>query len=363
MACLVPGPSSTVVTLLYCVLEASLMRERIVSARPQEGEIRSEADLRPRTLAEYIGQEKVVEALRILVEAARQRGEPLDHILLYGPPGLGKTTLAHVLANEMRSAIRVTSGPAIERAGDLAAILTNLRPGDILFVDEIHRLAKPVEEILYPAMEEFALDIIVGRGPGARSIRLSLPRFTVIGATTRLALLSSPLRSRFGAVHRLDFYDEQAMRQVVRRAALILGVSIDEEGIAEIARRSRGTPRVANRLLRRVRDYATVRAGGHIDKVVAQEALAVLGIDECGLDELDRKVLRALVEKFGGGPVGLETVAASVSEEPDTIMDVCEPYLLQCGLIERTPRGRVATRLAYERLGLTPPAPSQPSLF
>jgi len=318
-------------------------------------------------LDECIGQRKVVEALRILIEAATARGEPLDHLLLYGPPGLGKTTLAHVVANEMGVNIKVTSGPAIERAGDLAAILTNLREGDILFIDEIHRLPKIVEEVLYPAMEDFALDIVIGKGPGARSIRLSLPRFSITGATTRLALVSSPLRSRFGAIHRLDFYDPEAMKLIVVRSARILGVSIDPPGVHEIARRSRGTPRVANRLLRRVRDYALVRAEGSIDEHVARLALEMLEVDELGLDDLDRRVLRAIVEKFGGGPVGLETVAASVSEESDTIMDVCEPYLLQMGFIERTPRGRTATAQAYGHLGIassveTKPA-AQSSLF
>jgi len=343
------------------------LKDRIVSPAAEESEQLSERSLRPRMLDECIGQRKVVEALRILIEAATARGEPLDHLLLYGPPGLGKTTLAHVVANEMGVNIKVTSGPAIERAGDLAAILTNLREGDILFIDEIHRLPKIVEEVLYPAMEDFALDIVIGKGPGARSIRLSLPRFSITGATTRLALVSSPLRSRFGAIHRLDFYDPEAMKLIVVRSARILGVSIDPPGVHEIARRSRGTPRVANRLLRRVRDYALVRAEGSIDEHVARLALEMLEVDELGLDDLDRRVLRAIVEKFGGGPVGLETVAASVSEESDTIMDVCEPYLLQMGFIERTPRGRTATAQAYGHLGIassveTKPA-AQSSLF
>lgn len=342
------------------------MNQRLVSPNTQEEEMASEGSLRPRMLDEYIGQSKVVENLRVLVEAARAREEPLDHLLLYGPPGLGKTTLAHVVANEMRVSIKITSGPAIERPGDLAAILTNLRQGDILFIDEIHRLGKVVEEVLYPAMEDFALDIVIGKGPAARSIRLSLPRFSVVGATTRLALMSSPLRARFGAVQRLDFYDETAMRRIVARSAQIIGVEADKEGVAEIARRSRGTPRVANRLLRRVRDYALVRAEGHITQEVAAQALELLDVDASGLDDLDRRVLRALVTKFGGGPVGLDTVAASVSEEPDTIMDVCEPYLLQKGLIHRTPRGRVATLLAYRHLGLPEPeeqTPPQGQLF
>ncbi len=342
------------------------MNERIVSAKGQETEITSERELRPRMLDEYIGQRKVVENLRVFIEAARARQEPLDHLLLYGPPGLGKTTLAHIVANEMQVNIKVTSGPAIERAGDLAAVLTSLRQGDILFIDEIHRLSKVVEEVLYPAMEDFALDIIIGKGPAARNIRLSLPRFSIIGATTRLAQISSPLRSRFGAIQRLDFYDQEAMCRIVRRSAEILGVEVDEEGVAEVARRSRGTPRVANRLLRRVCDYALVRAQGDVNREVARQGLELLEVDDLGLDDLDRRVLEALVRKFGGGPVGLETVAASVSEEADTIMDVCEPYLLQKGFIHRTPRGRVATALAYEHLGLEPPeetAAAQPSLF
>jgi Holliday junction DNA helicase RuvB len=305
-----------------------------------------------------VGQEKIKDNLRIAIAAAQQRGEPLDHVLLYGPPGLGKTTLAYIIAAEMGVSIRITSGPAIERPGDLAAILTNLQPDDTLFIDEIHRLARPVEEILYPAMEDYGLDLVLGKGPGARSVRLSLSRFTLIGATTRYAMLSPPLRDRFGAVYRLDFYDREAVAAIIRRSARILEVEIEEGGTQEIARRARGTPRVANRLLKRVRDYAQVMADGVITEPVAQEALARLEIDDLGLDEVDHKVLRSIIEKFDGGPVGLDTIAASISEESDTIMDVYEPYLLQVGFIQRTPRGRVATRLAYEHLGLPPKGPA-----
>ncbi|MBT3321742.1 MAG: Holliday junction branch migration DNA helicase RuvB [Anaerolineae bacterium] len=307
--------------------------------------------LRPKMLGDLIGQHKVKENLEILIEAARQREEALDHVLFYGPPGLGKTTLAHILANEMQVNIRVTSGPAIERAGDLAAILTNLRAGDILFIDEIHRLGRVVEEVLYPAMEDFSLDIIVGKGPSARSIRLKLPRFTVVGATTRLALVTAPLRARFGAVYRLEYYDNEAIQAIVTRAAKMLKVPYDEDGIKEISRRARGTPRVALRLLRRVRDYAQVRADGKITASVASDALGLLSIDSLGLDDMDRRVLKAIIEKYRGGPVGLNTIGASISEEPDTIMDVVEPYLLQLGFLDRTPQGRIATRLAYEHLG------------
>ncbi|MCS6909540.1 MAG: Holliday junction branch migration DNA helicase RuvB [Anaerolineales bacterium] len=320
--------------------------------------------LRPKRLADLVGQDKVRENLQILLEAARKRGEPLDHVLFYGPPGLGKTTLAHILANEMNVNVKVTAGPAIERAGDLAAILTNLRAGDILFIDEVHRLGRAVEEVLYPAMEDYSLDIVIGKGPSARSIRLSLPRFTVVGATTRLALITAPLRARFGAVFRLDFYDQAAMEQIVARATRLLNIAAAPEGVAEIAQRARGTPRVALRLLKRVRDYAQVRAEGAITREVAAAALDLLEVDPLGLDDIDRRVLRTIIEKYGGGPVGLETIAAAISEEPDTIMDVVEPYLLQKGFLDRTPRGRMVTRAAYEHLGLTPPANGeQPKLI
>jgi len=339
------------------------MADRVVSPELREEEIALDVSLRPRRLAEFIGQDRIKENLRIFIEAAKARGEALDHVLLYGPPGLGKTTLAGVIANEMGVNFKRTSGPAIERAGDLAAILTNLRQGDILFIDEVHRLSRAVEEVLYPAMEDFALDIVLGKGPSARSIRLRLPHFTIVGATTRLALMTSPLRSRFGVVYRLGFYDQAAIEKIVRRSARILGVEIEEGGVVEIARRARGTPRVANRLLKRVRDYAQVRAGGVITEEVAREALGMLEIDELGLDDIDRKVLLAIIEKFDGGPVGLETIAAAISEEPDTIMDVYEPYLLQLGFLDRTPRGRVATRRAYEHLGIPYREPEQPTLF
>ncbi len=330
-------------------------------AKPDD---RLDLALRPTSLNEIIGQDQVRENLSILIEAARQRSESLDHVLFYGPPGLGKTTLSHVLANEMGVNIRITSGPAIEKAGDLAAILTNLRAGDILFIDEIHRLGRAIEEILYPGMEDFALDIVIGKGPSARSIRLKLPRFTVIGATTRLALVTAPLRARFGAVYRLDFYDLPSMEKIVDRAARMMNVICDLDGVNEIARRARGTPRVALRLLRRVRDYSQVRLNGIISRDAAMEALELLDVDRLGLDMIDRKVLQTVIEKYSGGPVGLSTIAASISEEPETIMDVVEPYLLQLGFLDRTSQGRIATRMAYEHLNIPfPEGIDQPKLF
>jgi Holliday junction DNA helicase RuvB len=343
--------------------------ERHITGQKKVEDQRLDGLLRPQKLAEFTGQEKLKTNLSILLEAAKGRQEPLDHILFYGPPGLGKTTLSFVVANEMNVNIRITAGPAIERAGDLAAILTNLRAGDILFIDEVHRLGRAVEEILYPAMEDFVLDIVVGKGPGAKNVRLKLPRFTVIGATTRLAMLTAPLRARFGAQYRMDFYELEAIESIVLRGAAILNVPMEADGATEIAKRSRGTPRVALRLLRRVRDYVQVRAAGEITRETAVAALNLLEIDQLGLDDLDRRVLLAIIEKFSGGPVGLETIAASISEESDTIMDVVEPYLLQLGFLERTARGRVATPHTYRHLGIAIRAdmpqdrPGQPTLF
>jgi len=342
--------NSSGVPLLSGIIFAMKAKEddSILASKRSEDSV--DLALRPTTLDELIGQQGVKDNLLIQIQAAKQRGEALEHVLFHGPPGLGKTTLAHILASEMGVNIKVTSGPAIERAGDLAAILTNLRAGDILFIDEVHRLGKLVEEILYPAMEDFRLDIIIGKGPAAKSVRLKLPRFTVVGATTRLALLSAPLRARFGAVYRMDYYDEGSLAAIIQRGAGLLQVPFDEDGVHEIARRARGTPRIALRLLRRVRDFADVRAQGTITMDVAKEGLGMLNIDSQGLDEMDRRILLAIIDKYNGGPVGLNTIAASVSEEADTIMDVVEPYLLQLGYIDRTAQGRVATQLAYQHL-------------
>lgn len=310
-----------------------------------------EETLRPRKFGEYVGQKKVKDGLHIMIQAARTRKEPIDHVLLYGPPGLGKTTLANVIAAEIGAQIRVTSGPAIERAGDLASILTNLAEGDILFIDEIHRLNRTVEEVLYPAMEDFVLDIVIGKGPAARSIRLDLPKFTIIGATTRIGSISSPLRDRFGLVNRLEFYEDDEIERIIKRSAKILGIEIDENGAKEISKRARKTPRIANRLLKRVRDYAQVKAKGVIDSEIAVKALDMLEVDECGLDNTDRRLLATIIENFKGGPVGLSTLAAATSEEIETIEDVYEPYLLQIGFLERTPRGRKVTSKGYKHLG------------
>lgn len=329
-------------------------QDRVLSPKLKEEDLTADASLRPKRLADYIGQQKVKEKLKILIEAAKARGEALDHLLLYGPPGLGKTTLANIIANEMEVKIKVSSGPAILIPGDAAAILTTLQKGDIFFIDEIHRLSRTVEETLYPAMEDYAIDIMLGKGLQAKSVRLRLPHFTIIGATTRYALLSSPLRDRFTATERLEFYDLESMERIVLRSARILNVKI-EAAAREIAQRARGTPRIANRLLKRVRDFAEVRAQGVITASVAQDALALLEIDPLGLDDVDRQVLATIISKFGGGPVGIETIAAAISEESDTIMDVYEPYLLQLGFIARTPRGRVVTPLAYQHLGIAPP--------
>ena len=328
------------------------MRDRLVSPQMSEEEQIIEGSLRPRRLGEYIGQEKIKENLGILLEAARRRNESVDHVLLYGPPGLGKTTLCNIIAVEMGVSMKTTSGPAIEHAGDLASILTSLQPGEVLFIDEIHRLARPVEERLYSAMEDFALDVMIGKGPSARALRLSLSPFTVVGATTRVGALTAPLRDRFGAIYRMEYYDAAALREILVRSAHILKVPAEEDGIEEIAHRARGTPRIVNRLLKRVRDYAQVKANGVITKEVARAALDIMEIDEIGLDQTDRHMLLTIIQKFKGGPVGLDTLAASTSEDTETIEDVYEPYLLQLGFIIRTPRGRVAMEAAYQHLGL-----------
>jgi Holliday junction DNA helicase RuvB len=328
---------------------------RVITPSRVEEDAQFEAGLRPRTLDEYIGQERVRENLVVSITAARQRGEALDHVLLYGPPGLGKTTLAYVIGNELGVAVRSTSGPVLERPGDLAAMLTNLKEREVLFIDEVHRMPPTIEEILYPAMEDYQLDIMIGQGPSARSVKVPVPRFTLIGSTTRAGLLTSPLRGRFGIVHRLDFYTAVDLEEIVRRSARILGVRIDQGAAAELARRARGTPRVANRLLRRVRDYAQVRADGEITVEVAQAGLKLLEVDEHGFDEIDRRLLRTIIDKFAGGPVGLNTLSAAISEEKDAIEDIYEPFLIQIGFLDRTPRGRVATARAYEFFGLHAP--------
>ena len=339
------------------------MTDRLISTIASADEELVEATIRPQRLAEYLGQPVAREQLGIYIEAARRRGEALDHVLIFGPPGLGKTTLAHVIANELGVNLRSTSGPVLERPGDLAALLTNLQPRDVLFVDEIHRLSPIVEEVLYPALEDFQIDIMIGEGPAARSIKLDLPPFTLIGATTRAGLLTAPLRDRFGIVQRLEFYSALELTAIVRRAAKILGIACDAAGAGEIAKRARGTPRIANRLLRRVRDFAQVRADGVITKAVARDALALLDVDEFGLDEMDARILRTIIEMFEGGPVGLESVAAALGEDSNTIEEVYEPFLVQNGLLQRTSRGRVASAQAYRHLGYPPPAQKQPDLF
>ena len=328
---------------------------RLLTAVPAAEDAQYEAGLRPRSLDDYIGQDRVRDNLQVSIAAARGRGEALDHVLLYGPPGLGKTTLAYVIGNEMGVPVRATAGPVIERPGDLAAMLTNLQEHEVLFIDEIHRLAPAIEEILYPAMEDYELDIVIGQGPSARSVKVPLQKFTLIGATTRAGLLTSPLRARFGIVHRLDFYADHDIEEIVRRSARILGVAIDAEASRDIARRSRGTPRIANRLLRRVRDFAQVRADGTINAEVARGAMQLLEVDDNGFDEVDRKLLRTIIEKFSGGPVGVNSLAAAISEEKDAIEDIYEPFLIQAGFLDRTPRGRVATARAYEYFGLAVP--------
>ncbi|GAB4332421.1 MAG: Holliday junction branch migration DNA helicase RuvB [Desulfobulbaceae bacterium] len=345
--------------------EEDISGRRLMSGREEPEEIRADLDLRPRSLDDYVGQEQLKKSLSIFIQAARNRGEPLDHALFHGFPGLGKTTLAYIIANEMSAGIKVTSGPVIERPGDLAAILTSLEAGDVLFIDEIHRLNHVVEEILYPAMEDFQLDLVIGQGPGARSVKMDLPRFTLVGATTRTGLLTPPLRDRFGVVLRLDFYSAEELVRIIKRSASLLGISIDDEGALELGRRSRGTPRIANRLLRRVRDFSEVGGHASITREVADEALTMLAVDRNGLDEMDRRILLTLIDKFQGGPIGLDTLATVVCEEKNTLEDVYEPFLIQSGFLVRTPRGRMATPAAYEHFGRPFQAgrSDQPGLF